>query len=526
MTMDVVGRGTWIDKLASELLKREARLGRSLDLITVESGLGASGVPHIGSLGDAVRSYGVKLALEDMGYRSTLLAYSDDLDGLRKVPEGFPGWLERHIAEPVSLIPDPFDCCDSYGSHMSGILLDGLDQLGIRYEFRRAYETYRKGRLAEQAHAILISAGSIGRAIQEMVGQDKYVRSLPYFAVCANCNKIYTTVSYDYDPESHHVKYRCDKTTIGSKTISGCGHQGSASIDGDLGKLAWKVEFAARWTAFDVRFEAYGKDIMESVKVNDWVAENILKTPAPHHIKYEMFLDRGGKKISKSLGNVVTAQDWLRVGTPQSLLLLLYKRIKGARHLGLDDVPFLMNEYAELEDVYFGKTRIDNEERRSRLRGLYEYVHLLRPPNEPAKRANYMLLVELAKIFREDRQRRIMQKLVEYGVARGADPNLDELILMAGRFADDHAGAPRPDVVLDDKSRQALRVLAGALRDATDATPQDLVYGAAKSVGLNPRDLFRVLYQIILGTDRGPRLGPLISDIGPASVADMILEHI
>ncbi|HSA98587.1 MAG TPA: lysine--tRNA ligase, partial [Candidatus Nitrosotenuis sp.] len=132
----IIGRGTWIDKLAHEMIEREQQLGRDTSLLRVESGLGASGIPHIGSLGDAVRAYGVKLALENLGYKSDLIAYSDDLDGLRKIPEGLPDWLGEHIAKPVSLIPDPFGCHDSYGMHMSSLLLDGLDNLGIKYDFR------------------------------------------------------------------------------------------------------------------------------------------------------------------------------------------------------------------------------------------------------------------------------------------------------------------------------------------------------------------------------------------------------
>ena len=149
---ETIGKGIWIDKLTHELLEREKSLGRNLDLIKVESGLGASGIPHIGSLGDAVRAYGVKLALENFGYKSELIAYSDDLDGLRKIPEGFPESLEEHIGKPVSLIPDPFGCHESYGVHMSSILLDGLDKLGIRYEFRRAVETYKQGLLKDEIH--------------------------------------------------------------------------------------------------------------------------------------------------------------------------------------------------------------------------------------------------------------------------------------------------------------------------------------------------------------------------------------
>ena len=126
---EIIGKGTWIDKLAHELLEREKSLGRDTDVLRVESGLGASGIPHIGSLGDAVRAYGVKLALENLGYKSELIAYSDDLDGLRKIPEGMKDFgLEEHIAKPVSLIPDPYGEHDSYGMHMSSILLEGLER--------------------------------------------------------------------------------------------------------------------------------------------------------------------------------------------------------------------------------------------------------------------------------------------------------------------------------------------------------------------------------------------------------------
>ena len=290
----VIGKGTWIDKLAFELLEREKKLGRETEILKVESGLGASGIPHIGSLGDAVRAYGVKLALENLGHKSELIAYSDDLDGLRKIPEGLPDDLNEHIAKPVSLIPDPYGCHDSYGMHMSSILLDGLDRIGIKYKFQRAIDTYKQGLLQEQIHTILQNSAKIGDKISEMVGQEKYQKYLPYFPVCANCNRLYTAEATEYIPEEKKVRYNCHDTTVGSKIIRGCKHQGEADITKDLGKLAWKVEFAARWAAFEIRFEAYGKDIMDSVKVNDWVSDDILKTPHPHHVKYEMFLDKGG----------------------------------------------------------------------------------------------------------------------------------------------------------------------------------------------------------------------------------------
>ena len=225
---------------------------------------------------------------------------------------------------------------------------------------KTAHETYKNGLLVDQIHKILVNSKKIGDKIEDLTGQQKFQSVIPYFPICNACDKLYTTESFEYIEEEKKVRYRCKDSEIGSNKILGCGHEGESDITKGLGKLAWKVEFAARWSAFDIRFEAYGKDIMDSVKVNDWVADEILGFPHPHHVKYEMFLDKGGKKISKSLGNVVTSQRWLTYGTPKSILLLLYKRITGARELGFEDIPALMDEYNELENIYFGKTKVDN----------------------------------------------------------------------------------------------------------------------------------------------------------------------
>ena len=524
---DTIGRGTWIDKLALELVEREAQLGRDTSMLRVESGLGASGIPHIGSMGDAVRAYGVKLALEDMGYKSELIAYSDDMDGLRKVPEGMEGMgLEAHIARPVSLVPDPYGCHDSYGMHMSSILLDGLDRVGVQYEFRRAKDTYERGLLAGQVHAILSRSKEIGEKIAEMVGQEKYRGALPYFPVCAQCKRLYTAAATEYVTQERKVRYACRDTKIGQVSVSGCGHEGEADIARDLGKPAWKVEFAARWAAFDIRFEAYGKDIMDSVRVNDWVAGEILGFDPPHHVKYEMFLDKGGRKISKSLGNVLTAQRWLEFGTPESVLLLLYKRITGAREVGLQDVPSLMAEYDELEDVYFGRTKVDNMAKLAKLRGLYEYANLLSPPDRPGAHVSYRLLVELARVFRHDRGAMVTKRLAEYGAIKEADDRIRELVRLAGNYADEFAEKGRDTVEVDGPTRAALARLASDLRDGGSGDVQGMVFEAAKSAGIKPASFFGTIYQILLGTARGPKLGPLISDIGRERVAAAIGEYV
>ena len=321
--------------------------------------------------------------------------------------------------------------------------------------------------------------------------------------------------------------YNCHDAEIGSKIIKGCDHSGEADITKDLGKLAWKVEFAARWNAFDIRFEAYGKDIMDSVKVNDWVSDEILNFPHPHHIRYEMFLDKGGKKISKSLGNVVTSQKWLEFGTPQSILLLLYKRITGARELGFEDIPSLMDEYDELEKIYFGKIKVDNEAKLVKSKGLYEYVHLLNPPNEIQPYTSYRLLLELCKIFKEDRTNRVNKKLIDYHAIKETSQEIDNLITLAGNFADEFDISEKIEIEIDSTTKKALSELTSLLSDDKEIEDiQNAIYQIAKGNGIEPRDFFKVLYQIILSTTRGPKIGPFIMDIGRKNVAEKLNSYI
>ncbi|AFU57323.1 lysine--tRNA ligase [Candidatus Nitrososphaera gargensis Ga9.2] len=522
-----IGKGTWIDKVADILIKREKKLGRSLDLIRVESGLGASGIPHIGSMGDAVRAYGIALALQNFGFKSELVAYSDDMDGLRKIPHGLPDWLQEHIARPVSSIPDPFGSCHaSYGAHMSSLLLDGLDKAGIKYRFQSGREAYKQGLLVNQIDTILKSSAKLGQKIAEFVGQDKYIEVLPYFPVCHNCGRLYTAVAQKYLPDEKKVTYVCSGSRIGKADVKGCGHRGEADIAKGEGKLAWKVEFGARWAAFDIRFEAYGKDIMDSVRVNDWVADEILGYAHPLHVKYEMFLDKSGKKISKSAGNVLTPQMWLRYGTPESILLLLFKRITGTRHVGLDDVPVLMKEYDDLEDIYFGRVKVDNPAKLVKDRGLYEYINKLQPPKQPGPHVSYQLIAQQAAIFpsgEEDRYDKIFNRLVTYNIAKDKTDAIMQKIRLASNWADDNmAREEKFDIKLSDAQRKAIIDLIEAIKPfaGMQSTPdnakelQSKVFDVARNNGMEPKEFFTLLYRMFLNADRGPRIGNYFLDLG------------
>lgn len=536
MIENIIGKGTWIDKVANTLLLREKKLNRNIDSIKVESGLGASGIPHIGSMGDAVRAYGISLALQNLGYNSELIAYSDDMDGLRKIPAGFPPWLKDHIAKPVSHIQDPFgDCHNSYGSHMSSLLLDGLDRVNVKYIFKSATEVYKSGILIDAIDQILTKSEYLGQKISEFVGQNKFLTVLPYFPICKNCGKLYVAHAYKYLTKNKKVLYECSGIKIGNKEITGCGYKGEANIGNAEGKLAWKVEFAARWKIFDVRFEAYGKDIMESVKINDWVCEEILNFPHPLHIKYEMFLDKGGKKISKSTGNVLTPQKWMKYGTPQSLLLLLFKRITGTRHVGIEDIPSLMDEYDLYEDLYFGKLKETNESKMIKLRGIYEYVNHLNPPKKNSNHIPYRLLVQQTSLFEgKDQIDKVYERLQKYKLISEKSNDIIEKIQLAFNWSNEIlANEDSHYISLDREQKIALTELVTTLRSFVNKEDnnmanniQTLIYETSKKHGIEPKNFFRLLYQILINSERGPKLGNYLVDLGIDRTSEIIEKYL
>lgn len=522
----VIGRGTWLDRVANEIIVREKELHRDLSNVRVESGLGASGLPHIGSLGDAARAYGIKLALENAGFRSELIAYSDDMDALRKVPAGLPDWLQDEIGKPVSEIKDPFGCHSSYGQHMSSLLLDGLDKIGAEYNFQSGYEAYKSGILVRQIDLILQNAEIIGKKNEELTGQTKYLESLPYFPQCEKCRRLNVARPYRYDPSEMKVYYKCTGDEIGRKWVNGCGHEGVADIRKGEGKLSWKVEFAARWAALSIKFEAHGKELTGSVKINDWISDNILEFPHPYHVVYELFQDKAGKKISKSVGNLVTPQKWLTLASPQSLMLVYFKRIIGARNISEEDIPLYMDEYDQLEDLYFGKSKEENKLKEARLKGLYFYSNLSKPPNVPNQHIAYRLLVELAGVApAQNPEDYVAKRLMDYRAIKQLDQDVRRRISFALNWAKEFS-LEESEIKLGEKEKHSLIALASKLSEMSD--PQDIqaiIFETARSFEMAPQEFFKLLYRSLLGVDKGPRLGPYIHDIGSSKVAER-LKHI
>lgn len=526
MSRQIIGRGTWLDLVAQRVLEREDQLGRKPTVIRTESGLGASGIPHVGSLGDGVRSYAIKLAIESLGRKAEYIAFSDDMDGLRKVPTGMPASLATYLSYPVTSIPDPFNCHGSYGDHMSSLLREALDRCGAEYTFLSATKAYREGLYNNQILKILENADRVAKIIKEELGQEKYTEVLPYFPICGGCGRIYTTRAYKYLPEEHKVLYSCEgQVEIRGQELEGCGFRGEVDVLSGLGKLSWKSEFAARWEALGINFEAYGKDIMDSVRVNDRICQEVLGYAPPYHIRYEMFLDKSGKKISKSVGNIFTPQIWLRYASPESLVLLMLKRIVGARTLSVDDIPTYIKELDKLEDVYFGNKMIEDKNELVELKGLYEYVWRLKPPERPSIHIPYNLLVYLAKIAPKGKEKEyVLSKLEEYGYLCGdQQQDIDARLQYARNWAEDFAEIPEHIPTLTCPEASAIGELVGIIRGPTSVDAlQNSIFEIAKKNGIDPPKFFKVLYGILLGSPRGPRLGPYIEAMGRENVADAL----
>jgi lysyl-tRNA synthetase class 1 len=490
-------------------------------------GIAASGLPHIGNLSDAARSFGVTLALREQDFPSELIAFADDKDGLRKVPTGMPESLGQYLGYPVTDIPDTYKCHSSYGEHMAMLLMEALDKCGIEYKFMSGAEAYRTGLFNEEIRTILLNARKIGEILNEETGQEKFLEALPYFAVCENCGRIYTTKAYKFVAEENKILYNCEGMEVKGRWLEGCGHKGEVDYRKGLGKLSWKGEFAVRWKALDIRFEAFGKDVADSVRVNDRICREVLKWEPPVHAQYELFLAKSGKRFSKSAGLLLTPQTWFRYGSPQSLMLLLLKRFVGARALDVVDIPTYMDELDELEDVYFGKKEVKDEKELAKLRGLYEYCYAMKFPTKPGFHAPYNLLTYLAKVApKGSEEQYLTEKLRSYGYLQRdqkLDDNARKRIQYTSNWATDFQQIKEASVNLDREERDAVKELVKVLKVEDDAEKiQNAVFNAAKNCGLQPARFFKMIYTILLGVSQGPRLGPYILAMGKQNVIDAL----
>lgn len=520
----------WIDKAAEDVIEREKKLKRKIKVLRTESGLGASGFPHVGSFGDCTRAYVVSLAMKESGAKTEYIPYADDRDGLRKVPLTLPDSLEKFIGVPVTDIPDPFDCHKSFGEHMASLLLESLDKAGFEYAPHFASEDYRKGLFNEQIEKILLESKRVGQIIKSMLGQEKFEESLPYFPVCEDCGKIYTTRSYELLPKEHKVLYVCDGEFIGKNlnngkeiSIKGCGNKGEATYFNGNGKMSWKVEFAMRWAALPIVFEPLGKDISDSVKVNDEIDRQILKFEPPMHILYELFLQKGGKKISKSYGNVFTPQVWMKYGSSESLVLLMLKRFEGTRELDVSDVAKYMDELNQLEKINFNSKLLKTERDIVNAKRLWHFVYFGKEPKKEGFQILYNDFKNLVKISpQQGKMEFLMKKLKEMKLKNLDEKEIEKRTKFVTHWIMDQE-KEQQTVELDGVSRDALNNLIVLIEKEKDGELlQKGIFAIAVKHSIKPAKFFKSIYRILLNEDTGPRLGPYIIERGKSEVIEKL----
>ncbi len=521
----------WADQVARKVVEREHELNRGTTILRTEMGIGASGIPHVGSAGDGIRAYVVSLALQQQNVETEFIAFSDDRDGLRKVPAGFPSSLEDSIGKPVSLIEDQEGCHESFGVHVSSMLTDAFDKLGVQFTLKRSHKEYEKGTFDKEITEILTKHVQAGEIIKRITGQDKYTKQLPFLPICDRCGRIYTTRAHRFDGKK--VYYKCDVSLTGKNSatgksidIEGCGYEGSCSIR--EGKLAWKVEFAARWSALQINYEAYGKDILDSVKCNDAISTEILNYEPPLHSFYEMFTERSGKKISKSAGNVLTPQMWLAYASKESLRLLFLKKLATTRVVDPDAIPAYMDEVDELASIYFGKKKIANKTDEAHMKRLYEYIHFLDMPKKQPVAVRYALLASLLRITKNKDVAADILKRTGHIDKTGDEKQLMERMKHIENWISDTEKEEKIDYMLSEAQKNALLRLAKELRENEweEEALKALLFELGRSENVTTKEFFEAAYFVILNSTIGPRLAQLILSLGPEKVADIIEEQL
>jgi len=528
----------WTDKLARRIIERgkfhytDAPIPRFKTFV-VKTSASLSGVLHIGRLSDTIRGEAVHRSLKDREVKTELIWVAEDMDPLRNVPEGVPKNYVNYIGIPVTDIPDPDGCHKSYAEHhkseyfkiMNEFISSKMKKFSMRQE-------YKKGNFKKYIKILL-------KNVEEIIEiQNKYRKTKltegwsPWTPICDNCGKIITSRVTKF--ESGKVFYKCEDYVFEKNVAKGCGHEGENDPLKGNGKLMWKSEWAAQWARWKVCSEGAGKEYQvpgSAFWVNGEIVEKVLKFPMPEPIFYEhLIID--GKKMSASLGNIVYPHEWLRVATPELLRLLFLKDPMRVRDFKWQDVPRMFDEQDELERVYYGKKKIKNERDGVNLSRLFEVIQ-----TKPLKRTYqpkipFDLMLEIVKILPERNQLNFtLNKLKEFGHIKTTTPRLKtdvkERLFHANNWYEKFGEKGGARVELMDNEKEAIRDLIEVIKTENDGEKlQNKIFNTAKINEMKPSKFFKLIYQILLKSERGPRLGPYIIDRGKKEVIKKLEESI
>ena len=471
-----------------------------------ETGYGPSGLPHIGTFGEVVRTSMVRKAYEAMtGYPTRLICFSDDMDGLRKVPDNIPNkdMVSQHLGKALTDVPDPFGEYDSFGAHNNARLQGFLDGFGFQYEFYSATQCYQSGLFNAALLNILKNYDAITNVILPTLGAERRENYSPFMPICPETRQVLQAKVTGHDADAGMIEYIDPRD----------GAVKSTSVIGGHCKLQWKCDWAMRWFALGVDYEMSGKDLSESVVLSSKITKIMGGVP-PEGISYELFLDENGEKISKSKGNGLSVEDWLKYGTPDALSLFMYNQPKRAKRLFFDVIPKMVDEYyahlgkyADSDDA----AKIDNP---------LWHIHAGTPP--PADMpASFTLLLNLAGVCQAETSDVVWGYLTQYmkGISPKSHPELDRLVGYAVAYYQTRVHPFKAYRAPTDDERKYLQMLdaklgeLGATAAATDI--QSAVFAVGVDAGYEPlREWFSCLYQVLLGQNEGPRMGSFIQLYG------------
>ena len=500
-----------------KLLKDRKEIIKKKDKIVFETGYGPSGLPHIGTFGEVARTSMMINALNYIEKIDTdLITFSDDMDGLRKVPDNIPNSkiLEKNLGKPLTSIPDPFGKYKSFGEHNNEMLKMFLKKFEFNFNFKSSTENYKKGIFNDALLRVLEKYEDIMNIILPTLGDIRKKTYSPFLPICPDTGKVLEIPISEIDKKSGKVIFDNQGKKLPINIINGnC-------------KLQWKVDWAMRWFTFNVDFEMYGKDLTESAILSNKICKTLGKKP-PNGFAYELFLDEKGEKISKSKGNGISIEQWLRYASPESLSLYMYPNPKRAKKLYSEVVPKTVDEYLELIDKF------PTQEKKDQILNPVWHVHNGKPPNEKIVMPFSMLLNLVGSSNAENKE--ILWKFINRfhkEINPQNFPILDRLTDYAINYFKDKVEPNKKFKKPNAQEKKALKDLIDNLSKLSQKDKpeeiQTMVYSTGKKNGYekNLRDWFKLIYQVLFGDVDGPRIGFFISFFGIKETIDLLDKKI
>ena len=508
----------WPFEEARKIIARIEKYGEKPEGVLFETGYGPSGLPHIGTFGEVARTTMVRHAFEILTggkVRTRLLCFSDDMDGMRKIPDNVPdrAFLEPYLHMPLTVVPNPFEGdYASFGHHNNAMLRRFLDTFGFDYEFASATDYYKSGRFDTMLLHAVACYDDIMKAMLPTLGKERQATYSPFLPISPKTGRVL------YVPMKH-VDAAAGTITFDDED----GTETTLPVTGGAVKMQWKPDFGMRWAALDVDFEMFGKDHGPNAPLYDRIC-NILGGRAPEHFIYELFLDDKGEKISKSKGNGLTIDEWLTYASPESLALFMYQKPKTAKRLYFDVIPRQVDDYY----AFLGKYPADTPEQQ--IENPVWHIHSGEPPVDTIP-VSFSMLLNLVSASNSEDAGVLWGFLSRYrpGMTAENTPELDRLVAYAIRYFHDFVKPAKVFRAPSGTERAALADLDARLAAMPAAADGEAIQNEVYAVGkehdfANLRDWFQGLYQVLLGQDQGPRFGSFVALYGIAETRALIAE--